>query len=938
MAERSCYPFITKNLSFIFAVIFVLMFWCLQAFSDEYSHNINSNKSEQIARNKNQESTFSIIKNSTNKNNNESVKNSQKEPEHRPFENIFDKNEITNPKINMGANEIINKIEDLKQLNVDIYLRNRLKEYMNQHVVEKSKQEFSRILSQWGNINLDYQVNQAFELLSYKLLYLLPLYENQNYIFFTQLGYNFAANEQNFFSFGLALRSLFSQLIGANIFFDYDLITKHARASIGIEGATNDIALKANYYHPLTNWQTTNKKDALGYEIIARPASGFDIALKGFFPYERTLSGEISFNKWFGYTTKHWNNAHFYESSALKFNKYTLGTSLLWKPIPLFEAVISYPPFAEKSMRQFGAHINLNWEIDESPKHQVSRTAALNKASAAGTKRDFVKRNDYMIMEYSLITQPVIAKKIDLKPSVALLNGYYTSQLNDRVILEIIPYNHNNRTIVDVTKNLKVEIENNKNIVRFTDISQTKTPGVYSTVYTCDQIGDDNITVSYYDVSHKIPIRIRPKSVSLEVIPVIQTNFAGAYESQQYQTIEVRVIPYGPDGKAVSGIESELTIEEDPPNNFIIINGPLLEIGDSGVYKTSYTGDLVGTGGIKATHVLVEDTVNFSILSQIKNIEIRPNVLKNTANEFEIVRDETITLDLIPYDQYNNKVVGLDPLGWQITPSNASLTCNTGNIQETPTGSGIYKTTCTGTTIMPISVEVSYGSLKNTINTQVISNVHHIKATAVAALDTRGRYQTLVGNTVNLQIIPYNKLGAPISAIAGELSLAYTGTQGAVTPDSAGIIEQGGNGIYTSTYTSAQEDVGSIVVSCKDSTITGSFDVKIIDVASVELKPETYFDSANYLSTLNEVITLQITPLTATGYAIPNVVTTDFLLEFDASQNVNFSNNIVPTSIPGIYEATYEGTVKESGNIIIKYKGGRQAIGSVPISVADIYP
>ena len=439
------------------------------------------------------------------------------------FEQIL--SEPPKDNVKFDPQQILNKVEDFKNVDIDQFVKNQLQSALNKQFLEKAKTEYINILNQKGKVNLDFTFTKEFQLATYKLLYMLPIYDSHKYLVFNQLGYNFALNEENFLNIGVAFRSFYTNVLGANLFLDYDLTSGHSRASFGIEAATDLFRLSSNYYMPISSWKPTGLYDRGGYEFLSRPSHGFDFSLEGFLPYERTLSGEISLTRWFGATPIHWNNASIAEVESLKKNASILNASLSWKPIPLIGASIGYTHSLTSTTPQISAKLNLNWNLDEPFVHAFSRGASLQNGTFFGMHREFVKRHDYMVMEYK-VEPPYIAKNIDIKPNVAKRNGYFDSTLRTVVTLEIIPITERRRIIPNIADVLTITPVINKNIVSFTKITETDSPGVYKTTYTGKEIGFDEIEVSYYDKTARIPIRIQDMTRTFDAFPITPKDYS----------------------------------------------------------------------------------------------------------------------------------------------------------------------------------------------------------------------------------------------------------------------------------------------------------------------------------------------------------------------------------------------------------------------------
>lgn len=115
----------------------------------------------------------------------------------------------------------------------------------------------------------------------YSVLGLVPLFETDNHLFFTQdsVFYN---DDRRTVNIGLGYRNLSLNdklLVGVNAFYDHEFPYDHARTSFGAEIRTTVAELNTNYYNGQTGW----KPGANGLE--ERAMGGYDIEAGFALPY-----------------------------------------------------------------------------------------------------------------------------------------------------------------------------------------------------------------------------------------------------------------------------------------------------------------------------------------------------------------------------------------------------------------------------------------------------------------------------------------------------------------------------------------------------------------------------------------------------------------------------------------------------------------------------
>ncbi|MBO1587684.1 hypothetical protein GBM03_22650, partial [Yersinia pseudotuberculosis] len=109
-------------------------------------------------------------------------------------------------------------------------------------------------LSQFGTARVQLNINDDFHLDGSAADVLIPLYDNEKSILFTQLG---ARNKdsRNTVNMGAGVRTFQGNwMYGANTFFDNDLTGKNRRIGVGAEAWTDYLKLSANNYFGITDW------------------------------------------------------------------------------------------------------------------------------------------------------------------------------------------------------------------------------------------------------------------------------------------------------------------------------------------------------------------------------------------------------------------------------------------------------------------------------------------------------------------------------------------------------------------------------------------------------------------------------------------------------------------------------------------------------------
>lgn len=195
-------------------------------------------------------------------------------------------------------------------------------------------------------------------------------------------------------------------MLGLNAFYDYDLSRYHSRFGIGAEVWRDYFKLSVNHYHRLSNWRTSD--DVMDYN--ERPANGWDIRTEGYLPIYPQLGAKLIFEQYYGKEVGLFGKDNRQENP----HAYTFGIN--YTPIPL----VTF-----SAERKMGLHdhadnkldLSLSYRIGESIAKQIDPDNVKAMHTLAGSRYDFVDRNNDIVLEY----QKKILVFISMNPEI---NGY----------------------------------------------------------------------------------------------------------------------------------------------------------------------------------------------------------------------------------------------------------------------------------------------------------------------------------------------------------------------------------------------------------------------------------------------------------------------------------------------------------------------------------
>ncbi|EHR8088256.1 inverse autotransporter beta domain-containing protein [Salmonella enterica] len=272
----------------------------------------------------------------------------------------------------------------------------------------KANQTVQDWLSQFGNARVQLNADSDFSLKNSALDLLHPWYETPDDLFFSQgsLHRTDSRGQANLgfgwrhWTTGTAPRGLFhgDYMTGLNTFLDYDLSRDHARMGIGAEFWRDYLKLGANVYHRLTSWK--NSPDLDDYE--ERPADGWDLRMEGWLPSYPQLGGRLTWEQYYG------NQVGLFGYDDLQSNPRALTAGLTWTPFPLMTVSAGRRQGQHGHFEtEFGVNFTLNPDLTWQQQTDPAAVAAMR--TLAGSRHDFVERNNNIVLEYRKKTVIAIA-------------------------------------------------------------------------------------------------------------------------------------------------------------------------------------------------------------------------------------------------------------------------------------------------------------------------------------------------------------------------------------------------------------------------------------------------------------------------------------------------------------------------------------------------
>ncbi|GAC63086.1 hypothetical protein ET1_02_00880 [Edwardsiella tarda ATCC 15947 = NBRC 105688] len=249
--------------------------------------------------------------------------------------------------------------------------------------------EIQTWLSRYGNARVQLNVDKNFTLKDSAFDWLLPLYNDERWTVFSQLG---ARNKdrRNTLNAGLGVRTLQGGwLLGVNSFYDYDLSGHNRRLGLGLEAWTDYWRLSGNQYLRLSDWRAS--RDITDYD--ERPANGFDIRINGWLPTLPQLGGSFIYEQYRG------DHVALFGRNTLQANPYAFTAGINYTPFPLLTLGLDERRGkGGQHDTQVSATLTYRLADDGSAQLDSSRVAAMR--TLANSRHDFVERNNDIVLAY----------------------------------------------------------------------------------------------------------------------------------------------------------------------------------------------------------------------------------------------------------------------------------------------------------------------------------------------------------------------------------------------------------------------------------------------------------------------------------------------------------------------------------------------------------
>ncbi|MEY0969590.1 inverse autotransporter beta domain-containing protein, partial [Providencia manganoxydans] len=255
---------------------------------------------------------------------------------------------------------------------------------------DAATQEIQNWLKGYGTARVKLGVDDKARLEGSELDLLLPLYDTQSQLTYTQMGLRHV-DKRTTANVGLGQRLFLDShnMLGYNAFLDHDITGKHTRMGLGAEYWRDYLKLGANGYFRLSGWRDAHNLE--GYD--ARPANGFDIRGEAYLPAYPQLGGKLTYEQYFG------DEVGLFGKNKRKKDPSAVTVGVNYTPFPLLTLGVERRQGTDSGGEtQF--NLGLKYEIGTPWEKQVDTNAVDKLRSLAGSRYDLVERNNQIVLEY----------------------------------------------------------------------------------------------------------------------------------------------------------------------------------------------------------------------------------------------------------------------------------------------------------------------------------------------------------------------------------------------------------------------------------------------------------------------------------------------------------------------------------------------------------
>lgn len=269
-------------------------------------------------------------------------------------------------------------------------LKSEALQYGKNIATDAAQSKFESLLSPYGHVATNLNINEKGSLDGSSLDYLVPWYEGESDLWFSQFSVH-NKDGRTIANMGAGYRHNITQdwMLGSNVFYDHDITRGHHRAGLGGEAWTNYLKFSGNYYLPLSSWKDSPDLD----DYQERPARGWDLRMQAYFPAYPQLGSSVVYEQYYGDQVALFGTDNLQEDPSAV----TLGID--YTPVPLITMQAGYKK-GDSEKNETTVNLSVDYRIGVPLSKQLDGDEVANMRTLAGSRMDFVDRNNDIVLEY----------------------------------------------------------------------------------------------------------------------------------------------------------------------------------------------------------------------------------------------------------------------------------------------------------------------------------------------------------------------------------------------------------------------------------------------------------------------------------------------------------------------------------------------------------
>ncbi|MGP2411530.1 inverse autotransporter beta domain-containing protein [Yersinia sp. 2553 StPb PI] len=737
-----------------------------------------------------------------------------------------------------------------------------------------------QLLSQFGTARVQMNVNEDFKLDGSMVDVLVPLYDNQKSLLFTQLGAR-NKDDRNTVNVGAGVRTFQnSWMYGANAFFDNDVTGKNRRVGVGAEAWTDYLKFSGNSYFGTTDWH--HSRDFADYK--ERPANGYDVRAETYLPSHPQLGGKVMYEKYRG------DDVALFGKDNRQKNPYAITAGVNYTPIPLVTIGAEHRA-GKGSKNDSNINFQLNYRLGESWQSHISPSAVAATRTLAGSRYDLVERNNNIVLNYQeqKVIQLILPAMISGEGGTSVP---LSAEVSTRHGLERIEWDSS--ALIAAGGSL-------------TPVSaHAVVVGLPSHRLTRSGSNAHTLSAVAHDIQGNVSLRA---TVQITVMPstVAAVNLTATADNEVANGIAtnaVKAIVMDAGNNLVPG--QVVTFTASNGANVTTVIGTT---GVDGVATATLTNMKSGISAVTATVNGSSQTVDTTFVANSSTAEITAANLTATANNEVANGIATNAVKAIVTDAGNNLVPG------QVVTFTASNGAKVTTVIGTTGVDGIATATLTNTDSGISVVTATVNGSSQTVDTTFVADGSTAKITAAKVTADR---RVANGTATNAVVVIVTDAGN--NPVAGQV-VAFTASNGAKV--TAVIGTTGVDGVATATLTNMKSGISAVTATVNGSsqTVDTTFvaDGSTAEITAANLTATTDNEVANGRATnaVKAIVT------DAGNNLVPGQVVT-----FTASNGANVTTVIGTTGVDGVATATLTNTAPGVSVVTATVNGSNQTVST----------